>query len=74
MASAAAKMDREHDLLVVVLTSHGSPDGVAVQAGRHVEILSPAALAGMLDRAGVRHRVVIVSACYSGVFIRSCHR
>jgi len=67
--SAAAKMDREHDLLALILTSHGSPDGVAVQAGRRVEILSPPALAGMLDRAGVRHRVVIISACYSGVFL-----
>jgi hypothetical protein len=23
----------------------------------------------MLDRAGVRHRVVVISACYSGVFL-----
>jgi len=41
-----------------------------VQAGKRVETLSPAHLAGMLDRAGVRHRVVVISACYSGVFIR----
>jgi hypothetical protein len=67
--SAAAKMDRERDLLVLILTSHGSPAGVAVQAGRRVEILSPRALAGLLDGAGVRHRIVIISACYSGVFL-----
>jgi Peptidase C13 family len=67
--SAAAKMDRDHDLLVLILTSHGSPDGVAVQAGRRVETLSPPALAGLLDGAGVRHRIVIISACYSGVFL-----
>ena len=67
--SAAAKMDRDHDLLVLILTSHGSPAGVAVQAGRRVEILSPPALAGLLDGAGVRHRIVIISACYSGVFL-----
>jgi hypothetical protein len=67
--SAAARMDHDNDLLVLVLTSHGSQAGVAVQAGRRVEILSPPALAAMLDRAGVRHRVVIVSACYSGVFL-----
>jgi hypothetical protein len=29
--SAAAKMDRDRDLLVLMLTSHGSPAGVAVQ-------------------------------------------
>jgi hypothetical protein len=34
--SAGAKMDRERDLLALILTSHGSPAGV--------EILSPAAL------------------------------
>jgi len=53
----------------LILTSHGSQAGVAVQAGRRVEILSPVDLAGMLNRAGVRHRVVIISACYSGVFL-----
>jgi len=62
-------MDREPDLLALILTSHGSPAGVAVQAGRRVEILSPRALAGLLDGAGVRHRIVIISACYSGVFL-----
>jgi Peptidase C13 family len=67
--SAAAKMDREHDLLALILTSHGSPDGVAVQAGRRVETLSPSALARLLDGTGVRHRIVIISACYSGVFL-----
>jgi Peptidase C13 family len=67
--SVAAKMDREHDLLFLVLTSHGSPAGVAVQAGRRVEILSPPALAGLLGGAGVRHRIIIISACYSGVFL-----
>ena len=24
----------------------------------------------MLNRAGVRHRIVVISACYSGVFVR----
>jgi hypothetical protein len=45
LQSAAAKMDHDNDLLVLVLTSHGSQDGVAVQAGRRVQILSPPALA-----------------------------
>jgi hypothetical protein len=62
-------MDRESDILFLILTSHGSQDGVAVEAGRRSEILSPPALAGLLDRAGVRHRIVIISACYSGVFL-----
>jgi hypothetical protein len=38
-------------------------------AGRLAETLTPSNLADMLDRTGVRHKVVIISACYSGVFI-----
>jgi hypothetical protein len=69
LQSTAKRMDRENDLLLLILTSHGSQAGVAVQAGRREETLSPTALAGMLGRTGVKHRIVIVSACYSGVFV-----
>jgi Peptidase C13 family len=69
LRTAAGQMDHENDLLVLILTSHGSQAGVAVQAGRREETLSPGALAGMLTRTGVRHRIVIISACYSGVFV-----
>jgi hypothetical protein len=69
LQSAAGRMDRESDLLFLILTSHGSQAGVAVQAGKREETLSPAALAGMLGRSGVQHRVVVISACYSGVFV-----
>jgi hypothetical protein len=69
LQSVAERMDRENDIMFLILTSHGSQAGVAVQAGTRVEILSPVDLAGMLNRAGVRHRIVIISACYSGVFL-----
>jgi len=69
LRAAGERMDRESDVMVLILTSHGSQAGVAVQAGRRVEVLSPVDLAGMLNRTGVRHRVVIISACYSGVFV-----
>ena len=64
--TAVDKMDHENDLLALILTSHGSPDGVAVEAGRRVEILSPSALASMLGSVGVRHRIIIIS----GVLLR----
>jgi hypothetical protein len=70
LQSTAERMDRQSDILFLILTSHGSQDGVAVEAGRRSEILSPVDLADMLNRAGVRHRIVVISACYSGVFIR----
>jgi Peptidase C13 family len=69
LVAAGQSMNRENDVMVVILTSHGSQAGVAVQAGKRVEVLSPADLAGMLNRSGVRHRVVVISACYSGVFL-----
>jgi hypothetical protein len=69
LREAAKKMNSESDILFLILTSHGSPEGLAVTAGRLVETLTPSNLAEMLDRTGVRHKVVIISACYSGVFI-----
>jgi hypothetical protein len=63
------RLDAENDVLFVILTSHGSPDGLAVKAGRLMQTLTPSELAGMLARTGVRHKVVVISACYSGVFV-----
>jgi hypothetical protein len=66
---AASGMDAENDVLFVILTSHGSRAGLAVKAGRLTQTLTPSDLAAMLARTGVRHKVVVISACYSGVFI-----
>jgi Peptidase C13 family len=65
----AKKMNGESDILFLILTSHGSRDGLAVTAGRLAETLKPSNLAGILGQTGVRNKVVIISACYSGVFI-----
>ena len=62
-------MNGESDILFLVLTSHGSPDGLAVTAGRRAETLKPSTLPAMLERTGVRRKAVVISACYSGVFI-----
>lgn len=69
LQAAAHGMDAENDVLFLILTSHGSPAGLAVKAGRLTQTLTPSNLADMLARTGVRHKVVVVSACYSGVFI-----
>ena len=51
---------------LVYFTSHGSPAGVVVGP----RILSPAGLSQIVDDAcGARPTVVIISACYSGVFV-----
>src|SRR5262245_2865453 len=69
LLATAARMDRDNDVLFVFLTSHGSPRGIAVQTGRRLGFLTPAQLAGFLRETGVRRKVVILSACYSGIFL-----
>jgi len=69
LETAAKRIEPSSDVLFLILTSHGSPDGLEVTAGRRRTTLTPSNLADMLDRTGVRHKVVIISACYSGVFI-----
>lgn len=60
------------DVLLVYLTSHGSPDATLQSAlPRNLPILAISAdsLARALDQAGIRRRVIIISACYAGSWI-----
>jgi hypothetical protein len=66
---AATEIDAERDVLFLILTSHGAPQGLAVKAGQLKQVLTPLNLADILARTRVRHKVVVISACYSGVFI-----
>ncbi|MFC5498261.1 C13 family peptidase [Caenimonas terrae] len=67
----AARMDREHDLLVVYLTSHGASNYQlsASNGALRVDTVSPGELRAALDKAGIRNRVIAVSACFSGGWI-----
>ena len=66
----AARMDPAQDVLVLFLTSHGSEDGLEVRNGTlPLAQIEPADLRQALDESGIRWRVVVVSACYAGVFI-----
>ncbi|HSV82448.1 MAG TPA: C13 family peptidase, partial [Ramlibacter sp.] len=67
----AQRMDREHDLLVVYLTSHGASNFqlAAAHPPLQVEGISPSELRRALDEAGVRNRVIAISACYSGGWV-----
>lgn len=51
---------------LIYFSSHGAPAGVVVDQ----QLLPPAVLANMLDHTcGSRPTVVIISACFSGVFV-----
>jgi len=53
---------------LVYFSSHGAPYGVVIDQ----DLLAPPQLAAMLDQAcGARPTVVVVSACFSGVFVPS---
>jgi len=71
VAGIAARMDREEDILLLFLTSHGSAEHELYVALDDLPLdqIEPADLGALLDAAGIRWRVLIVSACYSGGFI-----
>lgn len=63
-------MDGDEDALILYTTSHGMDLGLAYHYGDSgYGILSPAKLKVALAEAGITRRVLIISACYSGVFV-----
>ncbi len=70
LAGLALKMDTQNDVLALFLTSHGSPGTFQIQfSGFSFNDLTPERLADMLNRSGIKNRVLVISACYSGSFI-----
>lgn len=71
LARVAELMDRDEDVLVLYTTSHGAQVGIAYHDGDEgYGLLSPTRLATILDELGIRNRVLILSACYSGIFVQ----
>jgi hypothetical protein len=64
-------MDKERDILFLYLSSHGSDDHLlAVEFGAmQFNEVNPKRLRQLLDEAGIKRRIVVISACYSGGFI-----
>jgi hypothetical protein len=64
-------MNPEQDVLFLFLTSHGDKDGrlsLSLWPFR-LNDLTATDLKAMLDDAGIRNRVIVVSSCYSGAFL-----
>jgi Peptidase C13 family len=63
-------LDKETDVLLLVMTSHAEPGGFGLRLpGDVVTHLTPQDVAATFDHEGIKNRVVIVSACYSGTFV-----
>ncbi len=71
LAGIGKAMDRDQDVLLLYLTMHGTEDHeLAVTLPPVLEQwITPEQLRAALDDAGIRNRVVVISACYSGGFI-----
>src|ERR1700733_500502 len=65
------RMHTDRDTLVLMLTSHGNDeDGIAITNGSLPEdALSPEDVRQILDESHIRWRIIVGSACYSGIFI-----
>ena len=62
----AAVTQRARAGCLIYLTSHGAEDGIVIGD----RIVDPGPIADLIDRdCGVRPTVVIVSACFSGIFV-----
>jgi hypothetical protein len=64
-------MDPDADLAVIYLSSHGSADHQLYVNFPPLVLqqLTPTSLSRMLQDAGIRWKVIIVSACYSGGYV-----
>jgi hypothetical protein len=70
LAGMAQKMNVDEDVLFLFMTSHGSPHRFSLNfPALALDELSDRELKDMLDASGIRWRVVVISACYSGSFI-----
>lgn len=65
------RMDMEEDILFLYLTSHGSKSHeLSVRLGGiSLPNITPQNIADAIENSGIRWRVVIISACYSGGFM-----
>jgi Peptidase C13 family len=72
LARVGRIMDVEKDTLVLFITTHGVPARLAVEFSRFgLNDISPGTLKTALDRSGIRNRILVISACYSGSFIET---
>ena len=64
-------MNRDEDVLFLALSSHGSRDATidVSNEGMEPQTLGAVTLAELLAESGIRWKVIVVSACFSGAFV-----
>lgn len=68
--AVAALMNKDDDILLLFMTSHGEPTGFGLRPpDGAISELTPQEIAATLDNEGIKNRIVIVSACYAGTFV-----
>jgi hypothetical protein len=72
LKALARVMNPEKDVLFLTLSSHGSRDATidVSNEGLTPQTLSAQTLAEALDESGIRWKVIVISACFSGTFIK----
>ena len=71
IAHMAKRMDVNEDILFIHMSSHGASDG-QLSAGMWaltVKPVTPGDLKRWLDEAGIKHRVISISACFAGNWV-----
>lgn len=64
------QMNKESDVLFLYMTSHGLPNQFEMEnAPIDLTDVDPKWLRETLDKSGIRWKVIVISACYSGSFI-----
>ncbi len=71
LAAVADKMNLKEDVLILFATTHGDPvSGLVYRDGANgVGMIAPQRLASLLDGLGFERRMILLSACYAGVFM-----
>ena len=71
LAALRRVMDPERDVLFLALSSHGAPNAMIEVSNTGMEPtgLSARGLAQLLAESGIRQKIVVISACFSGAFI-----
>jgi hypothetical protein len=67
----AQRMDKNEDVLFLYLSSHGAKDRKLSVSFWPLRLndLKAEDLKAMLDNSGIRNRIIVISACYSGGFL-----